>query len=183
MKRLKIVIVCDFLEERWPSMDWVAEMLLEAQSNLRSTHHEAPWAAIPRGTGSPDSVIVMPYLERRELAALYRRAAMLLMPPDAEGFGLPMVEAMACGTPVIATSLPALREVGGAAVEYCESGDVSGWSKAVMALAVESQPRPQDWRAQCIRRLHFIERFSPKQYAARNLSICRELADSHTGAV
>ena len=47
--------------------------------------------------------MVVPFLTRRELAAVYRRATILLMPSEAEGFGLPVVEAMASGTPVVAT--------------------------------------------------------------------------------
>ena len=47
------------------------------------------------------------------LAALYRRAALVVLPSEREGFGLPVVEALACGTPIVASDLPVLREVGG----------------------------------------------------------------------
>ena len=66
----------------------------------------------------------MPLLDRDELADLYRRAALVLLPSDREGFGLPVVEAMACGTPVVASDIPALREIGGDAAAYCAPGDV-----------------------------------------------------------
>jgi glycosyltransferase involved in cell wall biosynthesis len=58
------------------------------------------------------------YVEDTELAALYRDAAALVFPSRYEGFGLPVVEAMASGTPVVATDDPAVREVAGDAALY-----------------------------------------------------------------
>lgn len=58
------------------------------------------------------------YVERGDLAALYRGAEALVFPSRYEGFGLPLVEAMACGTPVVAVPEPALLEVGGDAAVF-----------------------------------------------------------------
>ncbi len=60
------------------------------------------------------------YVSRQELAELYRRAACLVLPSRYEGFGLPVLEAMACGTPVVASPDPAVREVAGDAAVYSE---------------------------------------------------------------
>ena len=68
------------------------------------------------------------------------------MPSEAEGFGLPVVEALACGIPVIASDLPVLREVGGEAVEYRRVGDVSGWAEAVLAMLSESPEQRESRR-------------------------------------
>jgi glycosyltransferase involved in cell wall biosynthesis len=63
------------------------------------------------------------YVSKTELADLYRGAAALVLPSRFEGFGLPVLEAMACGTPVVAAPEPALREVAGDAAVYAEDGD------------------------------------------------------------
>ena len=94
-----------------------------------------------RELGLADRISVRRFVDDRTLAALYRRAALVLQPSEREGFGLPLLEAMACGTPVVASDLPVLREVGGAAVEYCPVGDTDAWVRAVSALVDERRLR------------------------------------------
>ncbi len=64
------------------------------------------------------------YVTKPELADLYRRAACLILPSRYEGFGLPVLEAMACGTPVVAGPDSALREVGGDAALYASDAEL-----------------------------------------------------------
>jgi glycosyltransferase involved in cell wall biosynthesis len=64
------------------------------------------------------------YVEQEQLADLYRGAAALVLPSRFEGFGLPVLEAMACGTPVVATPEPALREVAGDAAIFAEADEL-----------------------------------------------------------
>jgi glycosyltransferase involved in cell wall biosynthesis len=78
------------------------------------------------------------YVDKPQLAELYRRAACLLLPSRYEGFGLPVLEAMACGTPVVASDDPALREVGGDAVLY--AGE-EGLAEAVRQALGEADER------------------------------------------
>jgi glycosyltransferase involved in cell wall biosynthesis len=76
------------------------------------------------------------WVEKPELAELYRGAAAVLVPSRYEGFGLPVVEAMACGTPVVAAPEPALREVAGDAAVFAEPGDfAAGVSRAIAERA------------------------------------------------
>jgi glycosyltransferase involved in cell wall biosynthesis len=86
------------------------------------------------------------YVDKTELATLYRRAACLVFPSRYEGFGLPLLEAMACGTPVVAADEPALREVGGDAAVYADDaglaaavrrtlGERDAWSRAGLERA------------------------------------------------
>ena len=68
--------------------------------------------ALVRELQLEDAIVVLPFLDRSTLAAVYRQSAVLLLPSEREGFGLPVLEALACGTPVIASDIEALREVG-----------------------------------------------------------------------
>jgi glycosyltransferase involved in cell wall biosynthesis len=63
------------------------------------------------------------WVEKAELAELYRRAGALVLPSRFEGFGVPVLEAMASGTPVVLSDDEALREVAGDAGVYGELGD------------------------------------------------------------
>jgi glycosyltransferase involved in cell wall biosynthesis len=84
--------------------------------------------------GLAQHIVSLRRLDRREIAALYRAAAVVLVPSSAEGFGLPVIEALACGSVVVASDLPVLREVGGDAVVYCPVGEVAAWSETVGRL-------------------------------------------------
>lgn len=79
----------------------------------------------------------------REVAALLRGARALLMPSLAEGFGLPVAEALALGAPVIASDLPALREAGGGAPDYLDPLDGPAWVQAIRDYIDKDAPRRQ----------------------------------------
>ena len=73
------------------------------------------------------------WVAQDELARLYRGAAALVLPSRHEGFGIPVIEAMASGTPVVLSGDPALHEVAGDAAVYADDGDLAG--ALVRALA------------------------------------------------
>jgi glycosyltransferase involved in cell wall biosynthesis len=81
-------------------------------------------------------------LSRFELASLYRQASLVLLTSEAEGFGLPAIEALACGAVVLASDIPAFREVAGDAVEYLPVDDVSAWIDAVHRLLTNPAHAP-----------------------------------------
>jgi len=80
---------------------------------------------------------------------LINEAQALLLPSFAEGFGFPLVEALALGVPVICSNLAALRENGGSVPEYLDPLDGIGWRAAVIDYSLPASPR----RAAQIRRL------------------------------
>jgi len=113
-----------------------------------------------------DAIVELPFLDRPQLAALYRRAAVVVLPSEREGFGLPVVEAMACGTPVIASDIPALREVGGAGAQYCPAGDVGRWVEVLTDVRRDLSDAAvrERRRAAC---LAAAAKFDWKRYAAQ----------------
>jgi len=120
---------------------------------------------------------VLPYLERRVLAALYRRAAVVVLPSEREGFGLPLLEAMACGTPAVASDLAALREVAGEVGVYRPISDMQAWADAVIELVTERCDNPDLWSA---RRRDVVARagcFTWEKYTRRMVGLYREVLD------
>jgi alpha-1,3-rhamnosyl/mannosyltransferase len=73
------------------------------------------------------------WVEQSELARLYRGAAALMLPSRHEGFGIPVIEAMASGTPVVLSGDPALREVAGDAASYADDGDFAAALERALA--------------------------------------------------
>jgi glycosyltransferase involved in cell wall biosynthesis len=101
-----------------------------------------------------------------------------LLTSDREGFGLPVVEALASGTPMAVSDIPVLREVGGDAVTYCPVGAVGAWSTAILALLDERARNPDAWEARrAAGRVHAAN-FSWSRYTADVVELYRALATS-----
>lgn len=90
------------------------------------------------------NVILTGHIDDEHLAAIYSGARALVLPSDEEGFGLPAVEALACGTPVAAWEVPALREVLGERATFVRSGDTYGLIHAA-ETATRPAPSPPSW--------------------------------------
>jgi glycosyltransferase involved in cell wall biosynthesis len=76
-----------------------------------------------------------------ELAALYENAMCLVFPSKTEGFGIPPLEAMAKGCPVISSNAASLVEVGGDAVIYVDPDDAARWRDAIIGLSANHSLR------------------------------------------
>jgi glycosyltransferase involved in cell wall biosynthesis len=125
--------------------------------------------------GVAGAIIELPMLDRCVLAAAYRRATCVLLPSDSEGFGLPVIEAMACGTPVVVSDLAVLREVGGDAAYYCPVGEIDAWVNTIVRVVAQSA---EHHRLVADRRKQLTEqasKYSWKKNAARTADIYREM--------
>jgi glycosyltransferase involved in cell wall biosynthesis len=97
--------------------------LLDAFARLRTDRPELQLAVA--GPGPPlrgDGVLALGYVRDDELSALYRGASAFVFPSLFEGFGIPIVEAMASGTPAVASSHPSLDEASGDAAVRVDPG-------------------------------------------------------------
>ena len=125
---------------------------------------------------------MLPFLDRSTLAAVYRRSTVVLLPSEREGFGLPVLEALACGTPIAASDIEPLREVGGNAVEYCAPEDVSDWTNTVLRLLVEAADRDR-LQARRAAGLARAASFSWTRYAAEAVALYARIAAPDQAAV
>ena len=117
-------------------------MLLDAFKMLRRTHPNAQLVIAgddPRhpevrqaAAASPEGSVVLPgRLPESAVPDLYRGAAVVVLPSKAEGFGLPVIEAMACGVPVICSDLPVLHELADGVATFCDPNDPDAFARAI----------------------------------------------------
>lgn len=114
------------------------------------------------------------FVDDAELLALYRGSLALIQPSIEEGFGLPVLEAMACGLPVIASTAPALHEVAGGAALHFETFDHAALAEAMLRVAADENLRSQLRRDGVIR----ARDFSWTRCAEQTLKIYREAWNS-----
>lgn len=137
---------------------------------------DAAQAALVERLKLGGSLVELPYLEADVLAAVYRRAALALLPSEREGFGLPLVEALRCGTFVVASDLPVLREVGGdGAVAFRPVGDVSAWSDEVIRLLRERARDKEAWARRRDAGVLHASQFTWDAYVRNVVALYRDL--------
>jgi glycosyltransferase involved in cell wall biosynthesis len=111
-----------------------------------------------------------------EYETLLARTTALVSLSRAEGYGLPLVEAMSHGTPVIASDIPIFREVGGDAVSYVDPD-----SPLEFAAAVRLLEEPQLWRDRSLRSVERAAAFSWDASARNLLAVAEEAVALHGG--
>jgi glycosyltransferase involved in cell wall biosynthesis len=120
--------------------------------------------------GITDRVIVVERPNSDLLTALYNRAFALLFPSHFEGFGWPVIEAQACGCPVICSNATSLPEVAGSGALMRNADDEQGFADDVLSLC-----EPETREALIRRGFENVRRFSTERMVDEYLSIYREL--------
>lgn len=124
------------------NVPFLIDSVIPALSDLKEMH----WVFAGGGKaleGTRSGNLHTPDVSDRELPALYAAAEVFVYPSRFEGFGIPILEAMQSGTPVVCVPRSAMAEVGGEAITYAASGDAKAWSEAIRSLWKDAEKRAE----------------------------------------
>jgi glycosyltransferase involved in cell wall biosynthesis len=130
-----------------------AAALLPADVVVVLAGHPEPYdrelRSLAAALGVVEKVIFADYVPPNDLEALWDMAGCAAFPTRAEGFGLPMIEALLRGIPVACSDLPVLREVGGEFPFFFDPDDAEGAARAVGSALATQRPLPgaREWAA------------------------------------
>jgi glycosyltransferase involved in cell wall biosynthesis len=120
-----------------------------------------------------EKVSILEYVEDNDLSLLYRGAKLFVYPSRYEGFGLPVLEAMVSGTPVITTNCSSLNEVGGDAAFYVEPDNEQTLSRAIEKIWSDRKLQNKMSNDG----LKHAQKFSWEQTAQRTLNVFEDLLE------
>jgi alpha-1,3-rhamnosyl/mannosyltransferase len=132
---------------------------------------ESTQKAIADAQATGDKVIHVGYIDQADSPAFFQKASLYVMPSIYEGFGMPVVEAMAGNTPVVASDIPVLREAGGDAALYADPADPTSFRDAIMRV-LTTPTLAQEMREKGARQ---ARSFSWKENAERIVSYAKSL--------
>ena len=178
--------VGDLHERR--NLPLVVHAMLEAQRRPGMPPLSLVLAGVDRGVGdrlrayareaeSPDAVVCLGPVMDSDLLTLYRAAIAMVYPSRYEGFGLPVLEAMACGTPVIASRAASIPEVLGDAGVLLDPDDEPGWADAIAKVVTDEWQRGHMRKAGLTR----AREFTWARTASITLDVYRQLARRSPG--
>lgn len=148
------------VQERWPGQLVFAGEALTG--NL---------AQLARDLGLTDRIVEIVEPSNEQLRALYNCARVLLYPSRSEGFGWPIIEAQACGCPVICSDTAPLPEVAGAGALMRSQDDEAGFAEDLVSLLEES--KYEHWKTESLKN---AERFSAATMIRRYVEVYRSIA-------
>jgi len=112
-------------------------------SGIRSERFQSHFLSQVKALGLTDHVKNLGFVDDEEIPALLSGASLLLFMSLYEGFGLPLLDAMACGTPILCSDVSSLPEVAGRAAEYADPNSVSDMASSLERLLSDSERRAE----------------------------------------
>lgn len=125
-----------------------------------------------KSRGLSANVLFSGYIDEKDLPLLYQNATIFVYPSLYEGFGLPVLEAMASGAPIITSNLSAMPEITGTAAMLCDPTDVEGLASAMQRFLEDEKLRT----SYSERALAQAKKFTWEKCAAQTFQIYREVA-------
>ncbi len=121
-----------------------------------------------------DFITYLGYITDEELAGVYNKASCFVYPSFYEGFGLPPLEAMACGTPVICSNVSSLPEVGGEAVVYCDPYSIEDIKSKIELVLLDKNLQKE----LSVKGLEQAKKFTWEKSAQAHIKIFNELLET-----
>jgi glycosyltransferase involved in cell wall biosynthesis len=131
------------------------------------------FASLIKQKGVEDRVCLTGYLRDEDLCALYSTCAAFVYPSLYEGFGLPPLEAMACGAPVLTSRIPSLMETVGDAARLFDPNDIGDLARAMAEMLSDANVREHYAELSKIQ----VKKFSWERTAVKTLEVYRETLD------
>jgi glycosyltransferase involved in cell wall biosynthesis len=148
---------------------------------IAGTEIDADYAAalhrLVRERGLGDAIIFLGRRDSGEIVELYRRCIAFVFPSTVESFGMPLVEAMACGTPVIASNTTAMPEIAGGAALLCDPAEPRDIAAAILRVLGDPALR----QSLSERALMRAKAFSWTDCASRTAAVLRDAAMDRRG--
>ena len=119
----------------------VPDVALVLVGNRNGHHFDARIDQVIKQFSLEDAVIFPGYVEQLDLSVMLRGAMVFAFPSLYEGFGIPLLEAMSQGTPVVASDIPCLREVAADAALYFDPRSVASCEEKLYTLLTDSEQR------------------------------------------
>ncbi|MFK7741269.1 MAG: glycosyltransferase family 4 protein [Planctomycetota bacterium] len=135
--------------------------------------HEARFAERAKQAGALEQVRFLPYLSEEDLIAVYAGAEMCVYPSLVEGWGIPVTESLALGTPIVTSNTSAMPEAGGEFARYFDPHDVESMADGILKGIEDYVPEWPKMRAQAIER---TRKFTWGKTAESVLATYREAA-------
>jgi glycosyltransferase involved in cell wall biosynthesis len=124
------------------------------------------------GNGRILNVVQTGFIPAADLGIVFRNAAAFIFPSLYEGFGLPLLEAMSCGCPVISSNSGSLGEIAGEGAQVFDPMDATGMANAIVGLLADPGCRTR-WRSRALTR---ATAFSWEKAVAQTIAVYRHVA-------